>query len=209
MTTAQFITLEGVEGVGKSTNLEFICSWLTGHNIDYIVTREPGGTPLAEELRNMVLSHRDEMVDAQAELLMVFAARAQHLNTFIKPHLAKGTWVISDRFTDASFAYQGAGRGISIQDILSLEQLVQKGFQPDLTIYLDCPPEIGLARACQRAELDRIEREDIAFFERVRAAYLERAAEYPDRFEIVDASVDLPQVQGQISHLLQRRYGSH
>ena len=206
MTAAQFITLEGVEGVGKSTNLEYVCQWLSAQHVDYVVTREPGGTPLAEELREMVLCHREEQVDPQAELLMVFAARAQHVNTFIRPQLEQGKWVISDRFTDASFAYQGAGRGISRQDILSLEQLVQRGFQPDLTIYLDCPPEIGLARAGKRSALDRIEKEDVAFFERVRAGYLERVAADPDRFEIIDASVTLEQVQQRIDKVLRKRY---
>ena len=197
-----FITLEGTEGVGKSTNLAFIESMLAEAGISFALTREPGGTPLAEELREMLLSPREETVVDDAELLMVFAARAQHLQTVIKPALQSGQWVLCDRFTDATFAYQGGGRGLDQSLILDLEQRVQKGLQPDLTLLLDVPVEIGLARAAKRGALDRFEQEQIGFFERVRAAYLQRAADDPQRFAVIDASVSLEAVQAQIRKVM-------
>lgn len=183
----KFITLEGSEGVGKSTNMAVIKNWLQENNIDYVATREPGGTPLAEEIRQLLLSPREERVDATAELLLVFAARAQHINTFIKPHLERGTWVLSDRFTDATFAYQGYGRGLNLSLIEQLEQTVQQGLQPDLTVYLDVDVKVGLERARARGELDRFEQEAIDFFERVRQGYLARVNQNPARFAVVDA----------------------
>lgn len=183
----KFITLEGSEGVGKSTNMAVIKNWLQENNIDYVATREPGGTPLAEEIRQLLLSPREERVDATAELLLVFAARAQHINTFIKPHLERGTWVLSDRFTDATFAYQGYGRGLHLSLIEQLEQTVQQGLQPDLTVYLDVDVKVGLERARARGELDRFEQEAIEFFERVRQGYLARVNQNPARFAVVDA----------------------
>jgi len=207
MATGKFITLEGVEGVGKTTNLEFLCDLLAEQGIPFETTREPGGTPLAEAIRELVLSPREETVDGLCELLLVFAARAQHLAQKIKPILATGTWVVSDRFTDATFAYQGAGRGLDKQAILQLETLVQGQLQPDFTLYLDCPPEIGLARAKQRDSLDRIEQESIAFFNRVRDGYFERAKQHPKRFAIVDASTTLDQVQKQIRLVCHERLG--
>ncbi len=183
----KFITLEGSEGVGKSTNMAVIKNWLQENNIDYVATREPGGTPLAEEIRQLLLSTREERVDATAELLLVFAARAQHINTFIKPHLERGTWVLSDRFTDATFAYQGYGRGLDLALIEQLEQTVQQGLQPDLTVYLDVDVKVGLERARARGELDRFEQEAIDFFERVRQGYLARVNQNPARFSVVDA----------------------
>ena len=176
MSTGRFITLEGTEGVGKSTNLRFIESVLQQHQIRYQLTREPGGTPLAEQVRELLLANRDEDVADDAELLLVFAARAQHLDQVIRPTLAEGRWVLCDRFTDATFAYQGGGRGLSKVMISQLEAMVQRGLQPDLTILLDLPVDIGLARARQRGDLDRFENERMAFFEQVRDAYLERAA---------------------------------
>ncbi len=200
----RFITLEGTEGVGKSTNLQFIQSVLEQHQIDYQLTREPGGTPLAEEVRELLLANRDEIVADDAELLLVFAARAQHLEQVIRPALNNGRWVLCDRFTDATFAYQGGGRGLDTDFISRLESMVQRGLQPDLTILLDLPVEIGLARASQRAELDRFENEKLAFFEQVRSAYLARAAAEPDRFAVIDASGTLDQVQEQIRVVLEQ-----
>ena len=160
------------------------------------------------EIRAMVLAPRDEPVAPLAELLMVFAARAQHIEQFIVPHLDAGTWVVSDRFTDATYAYQGCGRGIDTAAILELERLVQGAMQPDLTLYLDCPPEIGMARADARAALDRIETAGMDFMNRVRAGYLARISQYPQRFVTIDASVALPQVKAQLIAALDARIGS-
>ncbi|MBN1005491.1 dTMP kinase [Amphritea pacifica] len=204
MSSSRFITLEGTEGVGKSTNLRFIESVLQQHQIRYQLTREPGGTPLAEQMRELLLANRDEVVADDAELLLVFAARAQHLERVIRPTLAEGRWVLCDRFTDATFAYQGGGRGLSTAMIGQLEAMVQRGLQPDLTILLDLPVEVGLARASQRGALDRFENERITFFERVRNAYLERAVADPERFAVIDASGTLEQVQHQIRGVLEQ-----
>lgn len=198
----QFIVLEGVEGVGKSTNLEFIQNLLNQQGIDFIATREPGGTPMAEEIRELLLSPRSESVDEMAELLLMFSARAQHLSQTILPALDSGKWVLCDRFTDATFAYQGGGRGMDKKLITQLESLVQKELRPDLVVLLDLPVEIGLERAGRRGDLDRFEQEQRTFFEDVRAAYLDRARETPDRYRIVDASVPLEQVQSQIKEQL-------
>ncbi|BBB26213.1 dTMP kinase [Amphritea japonica] len=203
MSSGRFITLEGTEGVGKSTNLRFIESVLQQHQINYKLTREPGGTPMAEEVRELLLANRSEQVADDAELLLVFAARAQHLERVIRPTLETGSWVLCDRFTDATFAYQGGGRGLSKDMIAQLEAVVQRGLQPDLTILLDLPVEIGLARARERGELDRFENERLGFFERVREAYLDRANADPQRFAVIDASGTLEQVQQQISEVLE------
>lgn len=208
MKRGKFITLEGVEGVGKSTNLRYLTDYLTKAGVGFVVTREPGGTPLAEDIRELVLEPRSEHVTPLAELLLVFAARAQHLNAFIVPHLEQGTWVVSDRFTDATYAYQGYGRGIDVDAILALEALVQGDLQPDLTLYLDCPPEIGMARADARAALDRIETAGMDFMNRVRAGYLARIKQYPQRFVTIDASVALEQVQQQLLVALDSRLGN-
>ncbi|WP_123713340.1 dTMP kinase [Sinobacterium caligoides] len=197
-----FITVEGGEGVGKTTNVAFIRQFLQHHEINHLHTREPGGTPLAEELREILLATRDESVGEMAELLMVFAARAQHLQQKILPALSSGKTVLCDRFTDATYAYQGCGRGLSIERIEQLEAMVQAGMQPDLTILLDLPVETGMARARARGELDRFESEHLAFFERVRAGYLARAAAEPERFSIIDASQDIASVQLQIESAL-------
>jgi dTMP kinase len=193
-----FITIEGGEGVGKTTNVEFIKSLLASADINFIHTREPGGTPLAEELRAMLLNKRAEAVDEMAELLLVFAARSQHLNRKILPALAAGQWVLCDRFTDATYAYQGCGRKMSTEVIEQLEETVQQGLQPDITLLLDVPVAIGMERARQRGELDRFESEQMAFFERVRQGYLTRAANNPNRFVVIDASKSLDVVQAQI-----------
>jgi dTMP kinase len=204
MQRGKFLTIEGTEGVGKSTNLAFVADWLRGRGIEVIVTREPGGTPLAEEIRSLLLSKREEPFDETAELLLVFAARAQHLAQVIKPALARGAWVLSDRFTDATFAYQGGGRGLSKTTIEQLEQLVQGDLRPDLTLILDIDVELGLNRARQRGELDRFESEAVVFFERVRAAYRQRAESAPNRYAVVDAGKTLNEVQIEIDQVLTR-----
>lgn len=204
MQRGKFLTIEGTEGVGKSTNLTFVRDWLTARGIEVVVTREPGGTPLAEEVRSLLLSKRDEAVDETAELLLVFAARAQHLAQVIKPALARGAWVLSDRFTDATYAYQGGGRGLSKTVIEQLEQLVQEDLRPDLTLILDIDVELGLNRARQRGELDRFESETIGFFERVRSAYRQRVQAAPGRYALVDAGQELNAVQRDIDALLSK-----
>jgi len=203
-TQGKFLTIEGTESVGKSTNVEFIQSYLKEQGIDLISTREPGGTPLAEEIREVLLNNRDEKMDETAELLLVFAARAQHLQTVILPALEQGKWVLCDRFTDATYAYQGGGRGLDTQLIELLEQQIQGDVRPDLTLLLDIDVTIGLARAGQRGELDRFENERVDFFERVRQAYLVRASTQPQRYGIVDASQPLSEVQRQIVACLQK-----
>ncbi|EXJ11367.1 MULTISPECIES: dTMP kinase [Nitrincola] len=201
-----FITLEGVEGVGKSTNLQYIHALLLDElQVPVMVTREPGGTPLAEELRSVLLQPRAEHVNELAELMLMFAARAQHLHERILPSLRQGTWVLCDRFTDATYAYQGGGRGMNTDVIASLEQLVQGDVRPDLTFLLDLPVEVGLARAQARGEMDRFESEQRTFFERVREGYLKRAQLEPDRFIIIDAQPPLVAVQAQIRQALLSR----
>lgn len=202
-----FITLEGIEGVGKSTNLAFIRDWLVQHGHDVVQTREPGGTPLAEQIRELLLAPRDEAVDSDTELLLMFAARAQHVAGVIKPALAGGKTVLSDRFVDASFAYQGGGRQLPMARIAALEAWLLADFKPALTVLLDLHPDIALARARQRGEADRFEREQQAFFMRVRDVYLQRAAAEPQRFAIVDAGQPLADVQRDIAAVLQARVG--
>ncbi|MCO1333987.1 dTMP kinase [Microbulbifer sp. OS29] len=204
MSHGKFITLEGVEGVGKSTNLLYITEWLKKHNIKFIQTREPGGTPLAEQLRELLLAKRKESVDPTAELLMVFAARAQHLSQVILPALDRGDWVICDRFTDATYAYQGGGRELDRTLIEQLEQTVQKNLRPDKVLLLDLDPETGLQRAARTGDADRFESEHLVFFNRVRAAYLERAEAFPARYAIVDASQPLERVQQELGRQLER-----
>ncbi|MCG8611486.1 MAG: dTMP kinase [Pseudomonadales bacterium] len=205
ITPGKFITFEGGEGVGKSTNIRFVQAWLEARGIECRVTREPGGTPLAEDIRSILLAARDESVDPMAELLLVFAARAQHVNQLIKPALEEGTWVLCDRFTDATYAYQGAGRGLDLEQIAQLENLVQGGFRPDCTVILDAPVEIGMSRAKNRGQLDRFEQEQREFFEKIRGFYCGLAnADGQSRYALVDASVDLESVQEQLSVILQR-----
>jgi dTMP kinase len=197
MTNGKFITLEGGEGVGKTTNLEFVRNFLEGRGKKPVVTREPGGTRMGEQIRSILLA--DHSISAEAELLLVFAARAQHLNEVISPALAEGLWVLSDRFTDASYAYQGGGRGIAPSFIRELERRVQHRLQPDLTLLFDAPVEVGMARARNRGAADRFEAETRTFFERVRGAYLSRAARYPERIKIIDANRPLPIIQEEIA----------
>lgn len=198
----RFITLEGSEGSGKSTNLAYIEQRLKAAGKDVVLTREPGGTPLAEQIRELLLDHRQAAMGSDTELLLMFAARAQHLEEKIRPALEAGRWVLCDRFTDATYAYQGAGRGIDADRIAILETWVQRGLTPDLTFFLDVPVAIGLERAGRRGELDRFEREQQVFFERVRSGYLARAAAEPGRFRVIDASQSLPDVQTQIGRAL-------
>lgn len=199
----KFITIEGIEGVGKSTNIAFIQSWLQSQGIECLLTREPGGTDLGEQLRNILLHGGD--VSDKAELLMMFASRAQHLQEKIKPALDRGVWVLCDRFTDSTYAYQGGGRQLNFDWISQLEQLVHGDIQPDLTVLLDAPVEVGRARASARSEADRIEAEDMAFFNRVRDMFLARAEQYK-RYSVVDATQPLGHVQKDIElslkHLL-------
>ncbi|MGB0865021.1 MAG: dTMP kinase [Granulosicoccaceae bacterium] len=197
-----FITLEGLEGTGKTTNLGFITERLQQAGIEPLVTREPGGTPLGEALRDIILNRHDVQIDAMAELLMIFAARAQHLEQVIKPALARGQWVLSDRFTEASYAYQGAGRELGVEAVAVLERLVQRELQPDLTLLLDIDPELGLRRASATGAPDRIEQAGLSFFQRVRAGYLARAEQHRSRFCVVDASQPLPQVQVELGRAL-------
>jgi dTMP kinase len=197
-----FITLEGTEGVGKSTALAYIQACLTEHYVPFITTREPGGTPLAEKIRHLLLTKDNEKMAHHTELLLMFAARAQHLEQVIKPALAAKKWVLCDRFTDASYAYQGGGRGLPMNEIAQLETLVQGTLQPTLTLWLDAPVEIGLQRAAARHELDRFEQEKVAFFDKVRAVYQQRAQSYPQRYRRIDANVPLEQVQAQLKAVL-------
>lgn len=198
----KFITIEGTEGVGKSTNIAFIKAWFEAKNISLLHTREPGGTPFAEEIRELLLSQREEAVDAKSELLLMYAARAQHVSQKIKPALEQGQWVLCDRFSDASFAYQGAGRALGLDKLVALDQWVLEGFKPDLTILLDLPVEVGLSRAQERGPIDRFEEEKVEFFEQVRNGYLQIAQQEPDRVKIVDARGSLEEVQQQIEQVL-------
>ncbi|MDH5612172.1 MAG: dTMP kinase [Gammaproteobacteria bacterium] len=200
---SKFITLEGIEGVGKTSNRDYILKLLEETGKQCIVTREPGGTPLGESLRELLLQHSKEQMSDDAELLLMFAARAEHIKKVIKPALDAGQYVLCDRFTEATYAYQGGGRQLSTSKIADLESWVQGDLRPDLTIILDAPVEIGRERAGKRSAPDRIETEKNDFFERVRNAYLDLAKQHPDRICTVDASLPLEQVQLQIKQQLQ------
>ncbi|MEE1925856.1 dTMP kinase [Pseudomonas sp. 148P] len=197
-----FITLEGPEGAGKSTNRDYLAGLLRDRGLDVLLTREPGGTPLAERIRELLLAPSEERMDADTELLLVFAARAQHLAEVIRPALARGAVVLCDRFTDATYAYQGGGRGLSVERIATLERFVQNGLQPDLTLLFDLPVEVGLSRAAARGRLDRFEQEGQAFFEAVRQAYLQRAEADPQRYRLLDAAQPLAAVQQTLDGLV-------
>jgi dTMP kinase len=208
MSAGRFVTLEGIEGVGKSTQVARLSAALDELGIAHIVTREPGGTPLAESIRDVVLSAREESLPPTAELLLMFAARAVHLANHILPSLRAGRWVICDRFTDATYAYQGGGRGLGVETIAELESMVQGALRPDFTVLLDAPVENALARARRRnagAPEDRFERERSEFFERVRNLYRARAAAEPERFAIVDATQSVDEVGAQILEQLRAR----
>jgi dTMP kinase len=205
---ARFLTVEGIEGVGKSTQVARLSQALSERGIAHVVTREPGGTPLAERIRDIVLNCRDEAVPPMAELLLMFAARAVHLANHVEPTLQAGRWVLCDRFIDATYAYQGGGRGVSLDAIRQLETLVLGARRPDLTVLLDAPVRQALQRARQRnagAAADRFESERAEFFERVRAAYLARAAAEPGRIAIVDATQSVDEVAARIRALLEAR----
>jgi dTMP kinase len=207
-TPGRFLTIEGIEGVGKTTQVARLSKALTDRGIAHVLTREPGGTPLAETIRDIVLTVRDEALPATAELLLMFAARAVHLTNHVEPHLAAGRWVVCDRFTDATYAYQGGGRRLNTDHIRQLETMVQGARRPDLTLLLDAPVEQALQRARQRspgAASDRFESERAEFFERVRKVYLSRAAAEPDRIAAVDASHSADAVAARILELLKER----
>lgn len=206
MKKGKLITLEGSEGAGKSTVLRFVQTYLEQAQIKCVFTREPGGTPLAEEIRRILLHPAvDEPMQPLTELLLMFASRSQLIQTVIVPALAAGTWVISDRYVDASYAYQGGGRSVPIEQIQLLDQMVVRDVYPDLTLLMDLPVDLGIARAGERGgEKDRIEKEKMDFFERVRAGYLQRAQQHPARIKIIDASQPLSAVQAQVAAELDR-----
>ncbi|MEM8661027.1 MAG: dTMP kinase [Pseudomonadota bacterium] len=199
-----FITVEGGEGVGKSTNLAFIEQQLHERGIHVVRSREPGGSALGDQLRSLLLDVRDDEIVPMAELLMMFAARAQHVQTLIEPTLEKGHWVLCDRFTDATYAYQCGGRGIAHSIVQNLESTVQQTLRPDLTLLLDAPIETGMARAKKRGQLDRMEQEELVFFQRVRAKYLEMAEQEPQRYRVVDASMPLDSVQDALAEICEQ-----
>ena len=196
--SGKFITIEGIEGAGKSSCLSFIRQLIENEGVTVIETREPGGTPLGEDLRSLLLGHKHQGMSKEAELLLMFAARAEHLASKIRPTLANGAWVLCDRFTDATYAYQGYGRGVDLERIATLESWVQGDRRPDLTLLMDLPVETGLERAGKRSTPDRFESQALAFFERVRAGYLSLAAADPDRCRVIDAAKTLAQVSAQV-----------
>ena len=199
--TNGFITLEGIEGVGKSTNLAYLKELIAGAGHEVVVTREPGGTPLGEEIRRWVLDEQHGNVSAEVETMLMFAARAQHLDDVIRPALARGAWVLCDRFTDATIAYQGGGRGVATELLETLKAAVQRDLEPALTLLFDAPIEVGFARIANR-EPDHFEREDREFFERVRATYLSQSDRYPERIKRIDAARSLDEVKQEIrTHL--------
>ncbi len=199
----RFISFEGIEGVGKSTAIQFVREELDAARIPYIVTREPGGTPIAEAIRHVLLTHYDEKMSADTELLLMFAGRAQNIAQVILPALQRGQWVLSDRFTDASFAYQGGGRGIAESHIADLAKWVQGGLKPDLTVLLDAPVSVGLSRVTSRGAKDRIETEGLEFFERVRKTYLQLAEREPQRFRVIDSSGGWESVKPALEKVVQ------
>jgi len=203
----RFIALEGVEGSGKSTQLPALASWLSGEGLEVVQTREPGGTGIGEGIRSLLLGHRQFGMHPDTELLLMFAARAEHCRRVIEPALGAGQWVLSDRFTDATFAYQGGGRGIDPVRIEALEVWVQGNLRPDLVLILDLPVKLGLSRIVARGEPDRFESEKIAFFERVRSVYLDRARREPNRYALVDAGGGVDQVQRALRDHIVRRFG--
>ncbi len=200
-----FITLEGIEGVGKSTHAVFIVELLQNNGHEVTLTREPGGTETGEAIREILLHHKVENIADATELLLIFSARAQHLDEVIRPALAKNTSIVCDRFTDATYAYQGGGRGLGKDKVRLLEDWVQEGLKPDLTLLFDAPVATGLSRAKKRSAADRFESETIAFFEQVRSAYLDIARAEPERVYVIDASQSLQQVQADISELFKRK----
>lgn len=201
MKSAKFITLDGIDGAGKSTHIKYMKQWFEEHNIPTVFTREPGGTPVGESLRQILLDTTTK-VSLETETLMVFASRMQHLEEVIYPALTEGKWVISDRFTDATYAYQGGGRGVANERIAILEQWVQQGFQPDLTLIFDVPLHVASARLADARQKDRFEQEQSSFFERTRSAYLQRAATNSERYTVLDASDTKEAIQQKIAQIL-------
>lgn len=207
--TGLFITVEGSEGAGKTTAMDYLEEALRREGVELFRTREPGGTHLGERLRGILLDPDGETITPMAELLMIFAARAQHITQHVRPALARGQWVLCDRFTDATYAYQGAGRELGAEAVAQLEDLVQGAFRPDITLLMDLPVEDGLARARERGDFDRFEREDLTFFERVRAAYLSRAARGGGRYQVIDASAPLEDVRGKLEVFVRELLAVH
>lgn len=201
MMRGRFITLEGMDGAGKTTHLDWLRERLTSRGLPLTVTREPGGTPLGEALRNLLLGQH-EARHPETEALLVFAARREHIAQVIEPALAAGRWVLCDRFTDATYAYQAGGSGMAWDRVALLETWVQGGLQPDLTLYFDLEPEVGRARTRSVRAPDRFEREQLVFYEKVRAAYLRRAREFPQRIKVIDASRPIPDIQIELEKIL-------
>ena len=204
MARGKFITVEGIEGTGKSSNIDFLTSLIEDNGYEVLRTREPGGTPMAEKIRHLLLDHDQEPLPEIAELLLFFAARSLHLRNAIVPALEQGKWVVCDRFTDASRAYQGSGRGLDMDRIEQLADWIQDGLEPDLTILLDAPAEIGMQRAANRGEGDRMDSQELTFYRRVREGYLALAGNHPARFAVVDASRTLDEVQVSIGQEIDR-----
>lgn len=196
---AKFITLEGIDGAGKSTHLNWLADRLRQRGIRVLVTREPGGTPLGETLREILLN---QSMHLETEALLMFAARREHLDKVILPALGQGTWVISDRFTDASFAYQGGGRGLDEGKLQTLEQWVQQGMEPDLTLLFDVPPEVASQRLANNTSLDKFEQEQLDFFQRVRHVYLQRAAQFPERFRVIDGTRSIQEIRVELEKII-------
>jgi dTMP kinase len=206
MPIGKFITVEGIEGTGKSTNVEYVTTLIEARGHEVLRTREPGGTPMAERIRQLLLDHGQEPLPSIAELLLFFAARSLHLRNAIIPALERGAWVVCDRFTDASRAYQGSGRGLDVDRIERLAEWVQGGLEPDLTLLLDAPAETGMARIRQRGNGDRMDNEKLEFYQRVRAGYLTLAKTHPERFAIIDADTSLADVQAEIGTAMARLF---
>ena len=202
MQRGKFITIDGVEGAGKSTQITFICDYLKAKGVNVILTREPGGTDVGEKIRTLLLSNSTGKMHADTELMLMFAARNEHIQNKIMPALKQGDWVLSDRFTDASYAYQGGGRGLDVERIAQLEQWVLQDFTPDMTLLLDVPVEIGMSRVESRGKKDRIELEATDFFNRVRQAYIDRSEQFPDRIKLIDSSQTVEHTEQQIKVIL-------
>jgi len=202
MRRGKFITIDGLEGAGKSTQIDFIKKYLSARNRDVFLTREPGGTDLGERLRALLLDKNIDAMNSDTELLLMFAARNEHVKKVIVPKLEQGVWVISDRFTDASYAYQGGGRGIPLERIGELEQWTLQDFVPDMTFLLDLDVELGLSRVEQRGEKDRFEEEHKDFFNKVREIFSNRASKYPERIKLIDASKNIDETSSQIKKIL-------
>ncbi|RUM81356.1 MAG: dTMP kinase [Candidatus Thioglobus sp.] len=202
MERGKFITIDGVEGAGKSTQITFICDYLKAKGVKVILTREPGGTDVGEKIRTLLLSNSTGKMHADTELMLMFAARNEHIQNKIMPALGRGDWVLSDRFTDASYAYQGGGRGLDVERIAQLEQWVLQDFTPDMTLLLNVPVEIGMSRVESRGKKDRIELEATDFFNRVRQAYIDRSEQFPERIKLIDSSQTVEHTKQQIKVIL-------